>query len=481
MDAARVVAAHLVARRGGKQLDEARVAFQLAPGFEYIAVQWGIWWAGGVAVPLPLSHPPVELEYFIRDSEAAFVIADEGNAALFAAIARTTTAEFLTSDRLLHNATDLTPGSAVEEQTTAVPSARAMILYTSGTTSRPKGVVTTHGNITAQIESLVSAWEWAPRRPHATRAAASPRPRHHQRRLIGAVGRRDPRDPSQVRRRGGMGATGVGRAHRVQRRTDALPSTHSILGVRFFGATAVALGRLPIAAADDERVSRAPAIGPRSLEGDLGTRPARALRNDRSRDGAFESSARRAAARCGWFAAAWRLGASSRRRGAAQGSGRLLGVLAASGGYSLGFVDGWFRTGDLAVIEEGAYRLLGRSSVDIIKSGGDKISALEIEEVLRSHPAIRECAVVGIDDLEWGQRVCCAVRTGAGREPRSRRTPHVGAAAPCVAQDPERPALRRRAAEKCAWEGRQAAPVGALCSTCSTCAPRILSRSTSWP
>jgi malonyl-CoA/methylmalonyl-CoA synthetase len=75
------------------------------------------------------------------------------------------------------------------------------------------------------------------------------------------------------------------------------------------------------------------------------------------------------------------------------------------------FVGGWFRTGDIAVVDAGAYRLLGRSSVDIIKSGGDKISALEVEEVLRTHPAIAECAVVGIDDPEWGQRVCVAVET----------------------------------------------------------------------
>ena len=73
------------------------------------------------------------------------------------------------------------------------------------------------------------------------------------------------------------------------------------------------------------------------------------------------------------------------------------------------FHDGWFRTGDLAVVEDGVYRLLGRTSVDIIKSGGHKISALEIEDVLREHPAIAECAVVGVDDEEWGQRVCAAV------------------------------------------------------------------------
>jgi malonyl-CoA/methylmalonyl-CoA synthetase len=78
------------------------------------------------------------------------------------------------------------------------------------------------------------------------------------------------------------------------------------------------------------------------------------------------------------------------------------------------FRDGWFRTGDVAVVEDGAYRLLGRTSVDIIKTGGYKVSALEIEEVLRTHPAIAECAVVGVDDAEWGERVAAAVELRDG-------------------------------------------------------------------
>jgi len=73
------------------------------------------------------------------------------------------------------------------------------------------------------------------------------------------------------------------------------------------------------------------------------------------------------------------------------------------------FRDGWFRTGDIARVEHGAYRILGRSSVDIIKTGGFKVSALEVEEVLRTHPAIAECAVVGVEDPEWGERICVAV------------------------------------------------------------------------
>jgi malonyl-CoA/methylmalonyl-CoA synthetase len=71
--------------------------------------------------------------------------------------------------------------------------------------------------------------------------------------------------------------------------------------------------------------------------------------------------------------------------------------------------DGWFRTGDQAVVETGAYRILGRSSVDILKTGGEKISALEIEEVMLTYPGVRECAVVGVPDVDWGDRICAAI------------------------------------------------------------------------
>jgi len=73
------------------------------------------------------------------------------------------------------------------------------------------------------------------------------------------------------------------------------------------------------------------------------------------------------------------------------------------------FRDGWFRTGDTAVMENGVYRILGRTNIDILKTGGHKVSALEIEEVLRRHPACAECAVVGVPDAEWGERVAVAM------------------------------------------------------------------------
>jgi malonyl-CoA/methylmalonyl-CoA synthetase len=63
----------------------------------------------------------------------------------------------------------------------------------------------------------------------------------------------------------------------------------------------------------------------------------------------------------------------------------------------------------MAVEEGGVFRILGRTSVDILKSGGHKLSALEIEETLRMHPMIAECAVVGVPDAEWGERVGAAL------------------------------------------------------------------------
>jgi len=73
------------------------------------------------------------------------------------------------------------------------------------------------------------------------------------------------------------------------------------------------------------------------------------------------------------------------------------------------FANGWFLTGDIAVVDKGAYRILGRASIDIIKSGGYKLSALEIEATLLEHPDVSEVAVIGIPDDEWGELVACAL------------------------------------------------------------------------
>jgi len=72
--------------------------------------------------------------------------------------------------------------------------------------------------------------------------------------------------------------------------------------------------------------------------------------------------------------------------------------------------DGWYRTGDVAVVDgEGMHRIVGRESVDLIKSGGYRVGAGEIETSLLGHPGVQEAAVVGLPDEDLGQRIVAFV------------------------------------------------------------------------
>src|SRR3954469_17603097 len=73
LDASACVAAHLLG--GSEDLNEARVCFHIPPGFAHVAVQWGILRAGGIAVPLAMSHPLPELEYTVRDADPTVIVA----------------------------------------------------------------------------------------------------------------------------------------------------------------------------------------------------------------------------------------------------------------------------------------------------------------------------------------------------------------------------------------------------------------------
>src|SRR5271165_6697405 len=151
LDASSRVAAALLGDR--PDLGEERVAFLVSPGFPWVAVQWGIWRAGGVAVPLPLNSTRSELEYFIEDTQSSALVFDALAETLLAPIAAARGILAWSSDDALAHSTAELPDVTSER--------RGMILYTSGTTSRPKGVVTTHANNNAQITSLIEAWEWS--------------------------------------------------------------------------------------------------------------------------------------------------------------------------------------------------------------------------------------------------------------------------------------------------------------------------------
>src|SRR5260221_3924208 len=132
-------------------LNEARVALLVPAGFDYAAAQWAIWRAGGMKVPICLSATEPEWAYALTDAGASVVLADAAMGGKIAPLCA----------RLGVRLLDVSATAPVKTLPTIRPERRAMILYTSGTTSKPKGVVTTHANIQAQIESLVQAWEWS--------------------------------------------------------------------------------------------------------------------------------------------------------------------------------------------------------------------------------------------------------------------------------------------------------------------------------
>ena len=78
------------------------------------------------------------------------------------------------------------------------------------------------------------------------------------------------------------------------------------------------------------------------------------------------------------------------------------------------FRGGWFHTGDLAVLDPDGYARIKDRSKDIIISGGENISSIEIEDVLYRHPAVLAAAVVAKPDLRWGETPCAFVELKVG-------------------------------------------------------------------
>lgn len=394
------------------------MAFLVTPGFWWVATQWGIWRAGGISVPLPLDSTKPELEYLIDNCEPSTLVLDPLAAPLLSPIAAARGIRVLAFDQLSAAQSAELPDVASER--------RAMILYTSGTTSRPKGVVITHANVTAQIMSLVEAWEWS-----ANDRILLCLPLHHVHGIInvvscalwsGATCQMLPRfDASPVWERIAEGSITL---------FMGVPTIYAKLiqvwdtagaELRTYLSQACAMLRLMVSGSAALSVSTLqrwkeisghtllerygmteigmalsnPLLGER-VPGSVGT-PLPGVEvhlvGENGETVAPGTPGEIEVHGPSVFAEYWRDPGATREA----------------------FRDGWFRTGDTAVVENSVYRILGRTNIDILKTGGHKVSALEIEEALREHPAIAECAVVGVPDPEWGQRVAAAVVLNDGK------------------------------------------------------------------
>jgi malonyl-CoA/methylmalonyl-CoA synthetase len=298
-----------------------------------------------------------------------------------------------------------------------------MILYTSGTTSRPKGVVITHANLEAQISTLVQEWGW--RDDDCTLCVL---PLHHVHGIVNVVscalwaGARceflPEFSPASVFASFDGGRVTVFMAvptiyHKLITAWEKLPGDRQqslSQKMRNFRLMVSGSAALPVSVLERWRAISSHTLLERYGMTEIGMALSNPLHGER-RPG---------------FAGTPLPGVEVRLAddsGNDVPDGETGEILVRGKNVFLEYwnrpeatreafgPEGWFKTGDVAIVEKGYYRILGRNSVDIIKSGGYKISALEIEETLRLHSAVRDCGVVGIENEEWGEEVAAVVVT----------------------------------------------------------------------
>jgi len=290
------------------------------------------------------------------------------------------------------------------------PESTALIIYTSGTTGPPKGVVVSRRAIAADIDMLAEAWQWT-----ADDTLVHGLPLYHVHGLVlGLLGslrignrfvHTGKPSPALYAAAGGSMYFGVptvwsrvvddGDAARALADARLLVSGSAPLPVPVFDRLAELSGHQPV-----ERYGSTESLITLSTRAD-GER------------------------RAGWVGLP--LNGVETRLVDEQGSevphdgetiGRLQvrsptmfdGYLNRPDATAEAFHGNWYHTGDVAVIDgDGMHRIVGRESVDLIKTGGFRVGAGEIEAVLLGHPGVTEVAVVGVPDDDLGQRIVAFV------------------------------------------------------------------------
>jgi fatty acid CoA ligase FadD36 len=279
----------------------------------------------------------------------------------------------------------------------------ALVLYTSGTTGAPKGVVIGRDAIAADLDGLAAAWEWT-----AGDTLVHGLPLFHVHGLVLGV----------------LGALRTG--SRLVHTGRPTPAAYAAArGSLYFGVPTV-WHRV----VRDEQAARALSSA-RLLVSGSAALPAPVFHDLKAltghepveRYGMTESlitvSARASGPRRPGAVGTPLPGVTTRIAESADGIGELQvqgptlfdGYLGRPDATAAAYTaDGWFRTGDIASVDEdGTHRIVGRASTDLIKSGGYRIGAGEVENALLAHPAVREAAVVGAPHPDLGQEIVAYV------------------------------------------------------------------------
>ncbi|CCT65308.1 related to malonyl CoA synthetase [Fusarium fujikuroi IMI 58289] len=456
-----------------------RIAFLVESGYEYVVTLLAILACNAIAVPLAPSFPAPELRYIINNSEALVLV----SSAKYVSKAEEVLADGLNTTPLFYQLDGTRNVSTVEEEVKLRDLSDAprggMMLFTSGTTARPKGVVLSQTNLTAQAKCLLEAWEYA-----SSDRLLHVLPLHHIHGTVNAlltpllagssIEFMYPFSVNSVWTRLAAPFLSTGQVKSLVGETNGVKKDETKTPITFFTAVPTIWSRMLKAhesLSHDMQTAGKIAVSPRNLR--LNISGSAALPKP-IRDGWMQLTGGNVllerygmtevgmALSCGLETAdrvdgsvGWPLPSVEARlmetddetgvqriieHGAeidVHSTKERIGEIQLRGptvftGYWRNpeatakefTTDGWFKTGDIAirrkVPESGlgksgswakgpAYFIQGRRSADIIKTGGEKVSALEVEREILALPEVDECAVVGLPSEAWGQKVVAVI------------------------------------------------------------------------
>ncbi len=377
------------------------VAVDATASLETVVAVLGALMAGVPVVPVPPDAGPLERGHIFRDCGAPAVLGQPGSGR---------------EDEPPRITVDVREGGVAGPGSAALAGDRvAMILYTSGTTGLPKGVMLSASAIAKDLDLLAQAWAWT-----AGDVLVHGLPLFHVHGLVlGVIGALRVGSPVVHTGRPAPDAYAAAAEQHRGSLFFGVPTVWSRVAADVQAAAALRRARLLVSGS-----AGLPVPVFEALESMAGQGPV-------ERYGMTETLITVSGEATGERRAGWvgrplpgvltRLveegGAPVPEDGASVGELEVLTPTAMSGYLNrphetagLFTADGWIRTGDAACVDrDGWHRIVGRQSTDLIKSGGFRIGAGEVEQALLAHPAVREAAVIGVPDDDLGQVVVAFV------------------------------------------------------------------------
>ena len=396
----------------------ARVAVIAEARIETCVAVIGAVVAGVPVVPVNPRSGASELAHIVADGDPEVVLAGTGTAAPEAFAGRTVLTIDLDEPRRRHERPVRAPVPLDGN-----PESPALIVYTSGTTGPPKGAVLPRRAIASNLDALAEAWDWTERD-----VVAHGLPLFHVHGLVVGIlgpvrrggtavhlGRFSPEGVHQALDAGATVLFGVPTMYR--RLAEAAERSSSLAGA-LGRARLLVSGSAALPASEHERIERLtgrPVLERYGMTETLMNTAVRA--GAKPRPGTVGPPLTGVDLRLVDDSGAAIAGSDGEAIGEIEvrGPNLFLGYLNRDDATAASMRAGWFRTGDMATRDPDGYiRIVGRRATDLIKSGGYKIGAGEIEGSLRENPAVEDAAVTGEADPDLGERVVAWVTLREG-------------------------------------------------------------------